>query len=71
MIEYGLTGIEQYYYDRENNWFIDAGGFVVFNIFLIITPVTLFVFKHQKEYMLVTSMTGELVELIWPDDDEN
>lgn len=58
------------YYDEENNVFIDGEGEVVFEIFEIITPNDLYLFKHNKIDVIVNHSTipGALVELYFPDD---
>ena len=60
------------FYVKEWNVFQDEDGFIVWNIFEIISPNDLFLFKKNKEYMLVPHSTipGVLVELFWPDDDD-
>ena len=60
------------FYVKEWNVFMDEGGFIVWNIFEIITPNDLFLFKKYKEYMLIPHCTapGVLVELFWSDDDD-
>lgn len=60
------------FYVKEWNVFMDEGGFIVWNIFEIITPNDLFLFKKYKEYMIIPHCTepGVLVELFWPDDED-
>ena len=62
--------IQLYYYENDN-MFIDEGGFPVFDLFRIITPNDLFLFRHHKEYMLVPhcSIPRVGVEIFYPDDD--
>lgn len=62
----------QLYYYPNDNLFVSDGGFAVFNIFTLITPNDLYLFTHNKEYMLVQSRSDRHlgVELFWPDDDE-
>lgn len=59
------------YYDEENNVFIDGEGEVVFEIFEIITPNDLYLFKHNQTDTIVNHSTlpGMLVVLYWPDQD--
>lgn len=59
------------FYVKEWNVFMDEGSFIVWNIFEIITPNDLFLFKKHKECMLIPHCTepGVVVELFWPDDD--
>lgn len=64
--------VMQLYYYPLDHIFVDDGGFPVFNIFNMITPNELFLFRHCKEYMIVQHCRNPEVgvELIWPDDDE-
>ena len=59
------------FYDAERNVFIDEDGFIIWSIFEVITPNDLFLFKRNREYMLVQhrTMPEVLVELYYPDDD--
>lgn len=58
------------YYLKHENVFIDGEGEVVFEIFEIITPNDLCLFKKYKEDMLFTHRTEKdiLVELYWPEE---
>ncbi len=58
------------YYDKEQNLFTDEDGYIIYHIFGIVTPNDIYLFKLHKEYMLLKGVHGEMVELIWPDDDE-
>lgn len=62
----------QLYYDKERNKFVDDGGFIVYNIFSIITPNDLFLFKYHKQYMIVHHRDNQEigVELFYPEEDE-
>jgi hypothetical protein len=57
------------YYDRERNIMMDLDGHEVHNVFDIISPNTLFLFKRKKKDMLVYGRDGQAVELIWPRED--
>jgi hypothetical protein len=59
-----------YYYNEEKNIMIDEDGQEIFNIFSIITPNALYLFKENKEDMFVYGIHGELVELVYPYDEE-
>jgi len=50
-------------YDSVANVIYDEGGAIVFNIFSIITPNELYLFKIKKESMIFDILTGGLVEL--------
>jgi hypothetical protein len=67
-----LDGFEErrrtLYYDIKKNLFFDDDSFEVWNLFSIVSPNMVYLFKHKKEDMLVYGVTGELVELIWPEE---
>lgn len=58
------------FYDIDTNRFVDEDGFIVWSIFDIVTPNDLFLFKREKDYMLIhhRSIPGVLVEIYYPDD---
>jgi hypothetical protein len=58
------------WYDKHTNLFIDSNGFEITNIFRIITPNTLYLFKHRKENMFVYGVDGQPVELIYPGEED-
>lgn len=60
------------YYLKEENVFMDGEGEIVFEIFEIITPNDLYLFKRHKAYMIASHRTepGIFVELYWPEDEE-
>lgn len=63
--------IQTMYYDKEQNVFMDADGFVIFNLFTYITPNDLMLFKRNKEDMEVLSVSGEyFIELVYPEHEE-
>lgn len=57
------------YYFKEDNVFMDGEGELVFEIFEIITPNDLYLFKQNKKTFIVNHCTdlGYFVELYWPD----
>lgn len=55
----------QLFYDEHNNIIWDEWGEIVFNIFEIITPNVLALFKKQKGYMVTYSTSGQLIELVY------
>jgi len=59
------------FYDRDRNLFIDEDGFIVYNIFELITPNDFFLFTLGQAYMIAyhREMPGVSVELYYPDDD--
>jgi len=62
--------VSTYYYNKEKNIMIDEDGFEIFNIFNIISPNSLFLFKYKKDDMFVFGTSGKVVELIYPDNDD-
>lgn len=65
-----FENIRSYSYDREKNVMVDEGGFIIFNIFSIITPNILYLFKKEQQNMVVPDINGDLVELVYPYDEE-
>lgn len=62
--------IDVLYYDEDKNVMTDDDGFIVHDIYKIITPNQLYLFKAKKQSMLVTGKNGLVVELIYSYDDE-
>lgn len=60
------------FYDVERNLFIDEDGFPIINVFELITPNDLYLFKLGGTYMVVNhrSLPGVLCELFYPADDD-
>lgn len=54
------------YYDIEANVIYDEHGINLFNIFSVITPNDLYLFKNKKETIEIRGTNGHMVELIWP-----
>lgn len=54
-------------YDSESNMMYDEDGEIVFNIFSIIDPNTLYLFKKNKKDMEAMSISGGYVSLMWID----
>lgn len=69
---YDLLNSIPLYYDSINNVFVDENGYMVWNLFEIITPNDLFLFKKTKEYTIVNHRTirRTVVELYWPEEDD-
>jgi hypothetical protein len=68
--QYHLENITLLFYDQVGNVMIDPDGYIVTNIYDIITPNDLFLFKSKKEDLMVRGKSGGYVELIWPEHDE-
>lgn len=58
------------YYDIDLNVMMDEDCFPIFNIFSIISPNDLYLFKKNKESVEVRGVNDGFIELIWPDPDE-
>ncbi|MFA6661466.1 MAG: hypothetical protein WCS56_00365 [Bacilli bacterium] len=54
------------YYDIEENVMYNEYGDTVFNIFSIISPNDLYLFKRERHSKEVPGVNGGSVELIWP-----
>lgn len=59
------------YYLPDENKFTDEDGYVIFDIYRIITPNDVFLFRELQDYLIVKHATtpGLLVEMHWPDDE--
>lgn len=60
----------QLYYDEIQNTMIDCDGAIIFNIFDYVSPNQYFLFKQEKDYMIMRGVNNRIVELIWPEHDE-
>lgn len=61
------------YYDADNNWFIDEDGYVIYDIYDLITPNDVFLFKERLRYMIVSYKHNKKigVEINFPDGEYN
>jgi hypothetical protein len=50
-----MSDIPQLYYNEAVNYVYDEGGYTIFNIFSIISPNIMDLFKMKKEDMVVTT----------------
>ncbi len=66
-----LDDVYTLYYDMTTNMMVNENGFEVFNVFSVITPNTLMLFKARQKDMIVRGVTGQLIELVWPDEEED
>ena len=55
------------YYDPKFNMFQDDDGWTMYNIFSLVTPQQVMVFKNKKEDMIVYGKNKTYVELIYAD----
>lgn len=57
------------FYDADNNYFVDEDGYIIYDIFNIITSNDVFLFKQHKEYRLVPYVLDKSigVEIFFPD----
>ena len=64
-----LEDVIQIYYDASTNEFTDEfrdeGGHGIFNIYRILSPNVIYLFKLKKKDMLVFGLNGEYIELIY------
>lgn len=58
------------FYNKGLNQMIDEDGLPVFDIFNIIRPNDLYMFKKLKEDVVVMGVKKYLVELVYPEDDD-
>lgn len=58
------------FYNKRINRMIDEDGFLVFDIFNIIRPNDLYMFKKLKEDVVVMSIDKRLIELVYSEDDD-
>ena len=58
------------YFMKEDNCFIDEGGYVVLNPFDYINPNDLLLFKRRKTTYGIVNRKGEPVALFYPEEDE-
>jgi hypothetical protein len=63
---YDEDEITTLHYNEIKNIMCDNEGQEIFNIFSIITPNTLYLFKKKKESMIVYGTDGQLVRLEYP-----
>jgi len=59
------------YYDPETNLIVDECGFIIFDIFRVVSPGVLLVFKARRSYMLAYGLNGEMIELFYMEEDIN
>lgn len=59
--------MEALYYVKEENYMIDSDGRIVYDLFRLITPSQLRLFKEREEWMIVQGVDGDLIELIYPE----
>jgi hypothetical protein len=52
-------------YDDEQNLIFDHHGCHVFDIFRLISPNDLYLFKHKKKDMIVRGRSGERIRLVY------
>lgn len=51
------------FYYEEDNYFVDEGGYIIYNIFSYISPSQLLLFKKHRTYMCVATPKGDVIEL--------
>ena len=60
-----MFDIVNLFYNPETNVISDECGFMVFDIFNIVTPNRLFLFKQQKQHMSTWNDFGDLIVLYY------
>ena len=55
------------FYDSELNVMRNTNGYIIFNIFGRVTPNQLYLFKKNKETIVVMGVQGNPVTLLWVD----
>jgi hypothetical protein len=63
-------GFELFYYP-DTNHFEDGFGSIIYNIFAIISPATLYAFKLYKESMLAWTVDGGRVAMFYEECEED
>lgn len=60
------------YYMKDDNMFMDGEGFIIYDLFEIITPNDLYMFRKDREDMIVKHATikGYWVEILWPEEND-
>lgn len=56
------------YYDLDLNTMFDEDGSVLVNIFSIVTPNDLLLFKKNKKSIFIVGVTGGFIEMVYPDE---
>jgi hypothetical protein len=64
-----LEEVVQIYYSETSNVFFDEGGYIIDNIYRVLSPNVIYVLKYKKEDMFVFGLNGEYIELIYEADD--
>ena len=66
--EYNEDDLFYIYYNPEENRFYYDGGYLNYNIYAVMTPNEVYLFKLNKEDMIVRSPGGDLYAVIYEDD---
>jgi hypothetical protein len=71
-LDYDYDEDEVFYicYNAKENIFYYDGGYVNFNIFAIMTPNEVYLFKKNKEDILVRAKTGDIYEIFYEDEND-
>lgn len=66
-IEFPVRGeAREIYYDVVTNMFEDEDGDFIFNIYNIVTPNALLLFKKHEESVFVSNVKGGIVHMVYP-----
>jgi hypothetical protein len=52
-------------YSAEKNIFYDEGGYINYNIFNIMTPNEVYLFKRNKEDVVIQTKSGDIYEIYY------
>lgn len=60
------------FYDKDNNWFVDEDGAIIYDILTWVTADELYLFKHKKQNMLVPMIDNRNfgVEMYYPNEND-
>jgi hypothetical protein len=62
---YEYDDVFHMYYDSEQNVFYYDGGFIAYDIYAVMTPNEVFLFKHNKEDMIIRTVSGDIYEITY------
>jgi hypothetical protein len=60
-----MDDIYRLFFDPEENVFLDECGFIIFDIFSVLNPNIVYLFKLKKEYMFTYGLDGGRIELFY------
>ncbi len=66
--DYNEDDLFYMFYNPEENRFYYDGGFLTYNIFDVMSPNEVYLFKLRKEDILIRTSCGDLYAIIYEDD---